>query len=356
MRIRLPGVLLCLVAAALAQERHSVREIIGFVRSAIQLKQPDAEVARALHRMVLTESLDDRVLIQLQSQGAGPKTVAELRRMMEAARALPKPAAPASTPEGRPGGLPQVEQQRMIEAAREAALHYTESLPDFLCTQAVRRYLDTDGHESWRLVDRLVIRLGYAERREDYRLLSINDRPSDRKYQDLAGTVSAGEFGSMLHEIFAPESRADFRWERQATLNQRRVDVFSYRVALADARYQLSYGEPGHRQSVTAGFHGLVYLDRETSRVVKFVLEADSIPADFPVRQATTEVDYDFAEIGGKLYLLPLRADVRLGTDGQVTRNDVQFVNYRKFSADASLSFDMPAPMPDEKTKEKKPW
>lgn len=355
MRLRVSGVLFCLVAAALAQERHSVREVTGFIRSAIQLRQSDAEVAKALHRMVLTESLDDRVLIQLQSEGAGPKTVAELRRLLEASRALPKPAAStAAAKPAAPAPSPE-EQDRMIAAAREAALHYTGSLPDFLCTQAVRRYLDTDGHESWRLADRLVIRLGYAEGHEDYRLLSIDDRPTDKNYQDLAGTVSAGEFGSMLHEIFAPESRAEFRWERQSTLNQRRVDVFSYRVALADARYQLSYGDPGHRQSVTVAFHGSVYLDRESSRVVKFVLEAGGIPADFPVRRAVTTVDYDFAEIGGKPYLLPLRADVRLGTEGQFARNDVQFVNYRKFSADASLSFDMPASMPDDKTKEKKP-
>jgi hypothetical protein len=98
-----------------------------------------------------------------------------------------------------------------------------------------------------------------------------------------------------------------------------------------------------------------VYVDRETSQVVKFVLEADNIPADFPLQRAVTTVDYDFAEVGGKPYLLPLRADVRLGTGQQTTRNDVQFVNYRKFSADATLSFDTPAPLPEDKTREKKP-
>jgi hypothetical protein len=34
----------------------------------------------------------------------------------------------------------------------------------------------------------------------------------------------------------------------------------------------------------------------------------------------------------------------RLGTDAQMTRNDVQFMNYRKFSADATLSFDTRLP------------
>jgi hypothetical protein len=347
----------CLSNAAFAQDRRSVRDVTGFVRSAVRLKQADGDVAKALHKLALTESMDDRTIFQLQSEGAGPRTVAELRRLMDAARALPKPTAPAAAARPTPAPAPSApDQKRLIEAARETALHYTEGLPDFLCTQAIRRYAGTDGNESWRLMDRLVVRLGYAERREDYKLISIDDRPTDKDYQALAGATSAGEFGSMLHEIFNPQSHAEFRWEREVTLHDRPVHVFSYQVALGDASYQLSYGtDPQHRQRVTTGFHGLVYVDRETSQVVKFVLEADHIPADFPLQRAVTTVDYDFAEVGGKPYLLPLRADVRLGTDAQMTRNDVQFVNYRKFSADTTLSFDTPAPLPEEKTREKKP-
>jgi hypothetical protein len=362
MRLPLPALIVCLCSACLcnaafAQDRRSVRDVTDFVRSAIQLKEADGDVAKALHKLALTESLDERTIFQLQSQGAGPKTVAELRRLMEAARALPKPAAPAASVKPELPPPPSAEdQKRVIEAARETALHYTEGLPDFLCTQAIRRYVDTDGKESWRLIDRLVVRLGYAERREDYKLISRNDRPTDQDYQALSGTTSAGEFGSMLHEIFNPQSHAEFHWDREVTLHDRPVHVFSYRVAPGDASYQLSYGtDPQHRQHVTAGFHGLVYVDRDTSQVAKCVLEADNIPADFPVQRAVTTVDYDLAEVGGKPYLLPLRADLRLGTAGQMTRNDVQFVNYRKFSADATLSFDTPAPLPEEKTKEKKP-
>jgi hypothetical protein len=260
MRLPMPALILCLGSsclchAAWAQDRRSVRDVTGFVRSAIQFKQPDADVAKALHKLALTESLDDRTIFQLQSEGAGPKTVAELRRLMEAARALPKPAAPVAA--AKPASPPPAsvpDQKRVIEAARETALHYTEGLPDFLCTQAIRRYVDTDGKESWRLMDRLVVRLGYAERREDYKLISVNDRPTDKDYQALAGTTSAGEFGSMLHEIFNPQSHAEFHWEREVTLHDRPVHVFSYRVALGDAGYQLSYStDPQHRQRVTTG-------------------------------------------------------------------------------------------------------
>jgi len=353
----MPALIVCVCLISSAQDRRSVRDVVGFVRSAVQLKQSDGDVAKALHRIALTESMDDRTILQLQSEGAGPKTVAELRRLLEAARALPKPAATAASSKPAASPPPSAEaREQIIEAAREIALHYTESLPDFLCTQAIRRYVDADGQESWRLMDRLVVKLGYAEHREAYKLVSVNDRPADQDYQSLEGSTSAGEFGSMLHEIFAPRSRTEFRWERETVFHERRMHVFSYRVALGDATYQLSYSpDPQHRQSVNTGFHGLVYVDRETNRVEEFVLEADSIPPDFPLLRASTSVEYDFAEVGGRPYLLPLRADVRLTTAIQATRNDVQFVNYQKFSADATLSFDTPAPLPEDKTREKKP-
>ena len=74
MRYRLlAGVLaVCLVAAA---QTLNLRELVGFVQSSEQLikegKQTDAEVAKYLAKVKLTERLDDRVIEELQSQGIG---------------------------------------------------------------------------------------------------------------------------------------------------------------------------------------------------------------------------------------------------------------------------------------------
>ena len=98
-----------------------------------------------------------------------------------------------------------------------------------------------------------------------------------------------------------------------------------------------------------------MYVDNATNRTVRIIAEADSIPADFPVHSATTTLDYDFVDISGKTFLLPLKSTTLMSADDYMTRNDTEFRIYRKYSAESEIKFDVndiPAPLPDDKTKE----
>jgi len=80
-------------------------------------------------------------------------------------------------------------------------------------------------------------------------------------------------------------------------------------------------------------------------------MEAEDIPPSFPIRQASTVLDYDFAKIADREYLLPLRAVVRMRQDKLLTKNEVEFRLYRKFAAEATITY-TPDPLPEEQTKE----
>ena len=45
------------------------------------------------------------------------------------------------------------EQAALLELASEAALRYSDSLPDFICTEVVRRTQDPQGNGRWRSLD-----------------------------------------------------------------------------------------------------------------------------------------------------------------------------------------------------------
>jgi hypothetical protein len=236
---------------------------------------------------------------------------------------------------------PSLDEQRPVLAqAREAALEYNRSLPDFICTQMVRRYDDMPG--MWRLKDTLEVKLTYFSQKEDYQLLTVNGRPSMRDYETVGGAVSEGEFGSLLRTVFLPESQTDFRWERWAMVRGRPAHVFSFRVEPEHSTYRITYlsGMGANRHDTPTGQHGLVFIDRETRRTLRIVANADHIPAGFPVRGVTTVLDFATTAIGGQSWLLPLRAEVRMTTPQFRTRNLVEFRNYRKFAADTRITFE----------------
>jgi hypothetical protein len=148
------AVLVC-AAAAYAAAGATVEDVVRTVRSAVESHRSDKELAGALRRQTLTERLDDSVIEALESQGAGAAAVEELVRLRDLSTAMPPGTAPRLFE--MPPAPPPEQVGQAIETARGAALQYHDGLPDFLCTETVRRYRDPTSKESWRAMDVLTI-------------------------------------------------------------------------------------------------------------------------------------------------------------------------------------------------------
>ena len=245
-------------------------------------------------------------------------------------------------------GLPAIAQQlepeqaSLLEQAREAAIEYSNSLPDFLCTEVVRRTHDPRGNGRWQDLDTLTVKLSYFGHREDYKLMEIDGKPTSLDYELVVGAWSAGEFGTRLHSLFDPRSQGDFRWKGWTTLRGRRVARFSYRIARENSSYELVYGsEPAERNATIVAYHGDVYVDEETHLALRLTLRTE-IPHGFPIHANESSVDYEFAEVGGRRYLLPSQAYSMAKSGKYAAENNVEFRGYRKFQAEATLTFDPP--------------
>ena len=81
---------------------------------------------------------------------------------------------------------------------------------------------------------------------------------------------------------------------------------------------------------------------------------ADDIPPEFPIKHVESTLDYDYTEISGHKFLLPLKGNVTATAADFLQKNDNEFRIYRKYEANSSISYDdanLP-PLPDDKTKE----
>jgi hypothetical protein len=313
----------------------SVNDVIALVRAGLARKDSDSQISNALRKVDLAEGMDPVVVEELESEGAGPKAVAELERLRDESRGLLKSVVAA--PLEVPPPPSKEEQERVLAGARTIALSYTKSLPDFICEQEVRRY--HGAKRGWDLKDTLTLRLSYFEQKEVYKLLTINGRKTALPYEALGGAVTQGEFGSLLRQIF---EGGGFRWDHWTNLRRRRTHVYAFRVTSTNSRYILEYRSGGEAVNAVTGLHGFVYVDAETGSVMRIAGEVDTIPSDFPVVSSSTLLDYDFTTVGKQAFLLPLRAEVRMATASIRTRNEVEFHSYRKFAAETSITFGDP--------------
>jgi hypothetical protein len=82
-------------------------------------------------------------------------------------------------------------------------------------------------------------------------------------------------------------------------------------------------------------------VDRETNRVLKITAVPSGIPANWQITAASEKLDYGFAETSGQKFFLPLHAQLNVtAQDGNQTRNEMEFGNYRKFTSEATLKFE----------------
>jgi hypothetical protein len=351
MRFRVMAVLMLLTVAAGAQPLR-LEQLKSFIESSQKQKLPDGDVAKYLKTVKLSEKLDDRLIEDWLALGIGPKTRAALELLRDQSKTLVTAHFAAPPPPDPPPS--SEEQGTIINEAREYALNYTKSLPNFLCTQVVRRKaapaagMRYDGEPSWQSLDTLTLRLSYFEQKEDYKLILLNNQMTTQDYKTLGGATSTGEFGSMLKEIFEPATEARFEWDHWGTLRGRRSMVFRYHVEQARSQWGIDYER---KQHIFPAYHGLVYIDKEMQVVTRVTLEAENIPASFPVHKAETILDYAFVDISGHDYLVPQKSQTDMSADGVLTRNEIEFRLYRKYSAEAEIKYDItPDPLPPDQT------
>ncbi len=334
---------------ALAMHAHAAltySQLRQFVQSSVDQKLKDKDIANYLKGQTVGFAITDELIEEFVGWGIGPRTLRSLEALKTKTASLPKPETAATKKQVRKQPPPPSEEERLriIEDARGLSQAYSTDLPNYVCLQVTRRYFDPTGTEmDWLKHDEIKTRVSYVDGREDYETLTINDAATTKGFQDLGGTVSTGEFGTILDSLFDEATAAEFNWARYALLRGRPAYAFQFKVPRHRSNWTLtsdgrSGGDKLHR--IRTGYEGLVYVDRDSGRVLRIDMKAVSIPSDFPMQEARSRLDFDFIEISDQEFLLPLKAQAYIRSGRLLTRNDLEFRLYRKFTAEATISFE----------------
>ncbi|HEX4310444.1 MAG TPA: VWA domain-containing protein [Acidobacteriaceae bacterium] len=235
-----------------------------------------------------------------------------------------------------PVALPtEAEIHDTIEAARQRALAWSETLPNFFCVETTDHSVDPSGHGDWHHKDTMIQIMRYIDHKESRTTLELNGQRSSVEADDLDFAHSVGEFGGMFQLVFDPSAKANFTWKESDVLDGQPVQVFGFKVDMANSNFDLT-GLNNRQHAV--GFHGLVYLDTATHSVRRITIDADDIPENLLVRASSISVDYSWVTINNHDYLMPLRGAISLREGKhQAVLNEFDFRNYRRFGAQVRI-------------------
>jgi hypothetical protein len=226
-----------------------------------------------------------------------------------------------------------------IEKAREQAAMFTESLPNYVCQEQMARFASQTHVVNWQPLDIVSTEVIYENGKEHYRKLAVNGKPTKKKIEELGGSWSTGEFGTVLVDVLSPATAADFRFRRRSRVGNRDAYVFDLDVDHEHSHWHVE----GPSQYILPAYRGSIWVDKETSRVLRIEMQAFSIPEEFPFDKVESATDYEFVRIGGdREFLLPVHAEnltCQRGTN-ICSRNVIDFRNYHKYAGEAEIKFE----------------
>ena len=226
----------------------------------------------------------------------------------------------------------------LIRKAAEAALEFTEVLPNYVCQEMMSRFESESQPANFRPVDVVTMEVVYENGRENYRNIAINNKPTNKSMEELPGARSTGEFGTVLIDLFSPATDADFRPHGTARIAGVTAKVYDFDVKRENSHWSLHFGA----QSYEPAFGGTVWIDPQTSRVLRIEMEAKGLPREFPEDHVESATDYQYVRLGdAQQYLLPVHAETLSCQRGTpyCSRNTIDFRNYHKYSGESTIQF-----------------
>ncbi|HUQ92479.1 MAG TPA: hypothetical protein VM120_12435 [Bryobacteraceae bacterium] len=224
----------------------------------------------------------------------------------------------------------------LLEKVSLRAATYSENLPNFICEQLIRRYQSGYTRHDWKLQDTVQIDVMYVDGKENYKNYRRNSKPVKLEDAQRTGTWSAGEYGSVLQDILSPATNAKFRYRKLDTIGGVETEVHEYVVEKANSHWDVKFGG----QSTKPKYRGAIWVNPKDLMVRRIEMEALELEPSYPVSHVEMTLEYGPVKINQQFYTLPTKSEnlACFTQSRDCVRNEMEFRNYRKFSAEATIS------------------
>jgi VWFA-related protein len=328
-----------LVLPASAAKRVTVEQLEQALAADSAAHRDDAEVARQLGELELSERLTGATLARFSAKlTLGPKAALALQLLGDQSAFLDPPVSelPATAPPDA------ATQQRMMDAARGYVIQTVPHLIDFFAIRNTYRFDDSPqvlvkGNWPVRAGLHLAGSTGQEVTFRDGKESRQAVRPSNSKSASVSqeqrekGLSSWGEFGPALAVVLTDAAKGSVSWSHWEETPAGLASVFHYSVPKSASHYAVNYccvhnnsipggGRWSHAAvgvqleipdaqdySETPGYHGSLSVDPNTGAILRITIEAE-MKSGSPLARAATVVEYGRIQIGDRSFICPVRS------------------------------------------------
>ncbi len=314
------ALLACVALPARAQKRLTIDQLESVLSEAVARHKPDAEIARQIAAIELSEQLTEASLERLKMRLApGTQTANALAFLADRwafldppVAELPRAAAPDSSA-----------QPRMLDATRNYVAKTLLLLPNFLATRTINRYDDspqTPARGGW------PVRAGMHLAGTSVREISVRDETQGQAAkersvasQEQSGLSSWGEFGYLPRVILSDTLQGTVTWSHWEQTTAGIAAVIHYAVPRSASHFEIvrTFGN-GYVHTAPA-YRGSLWVDPESGTIFRISIVIDR-KFICPVNSLA-------------LQLSIIDVNLRLGDGPTEWLNVASYTNYHRFAS-----------------------
>jgi len=336
-----------------SKKRISIKQL----QEILELDESDAEKAKQLSRLELTERMSERRLESLQRIAHGRRTRQELRILTDVSSFVNAPADEILN-DAPPDKAVQREMLSLTSGYLETTIH---KLPDLFAKRTTVRYQESPmyldstsaNYQPLHETDSWTTTIRYRNGHE-----VAETKPPKRK-PNAPELITYGVFGPALNGVLdAIEKNGGMEWVRWERGTQGRVAVFRYGVPTETSLRGVGLcclpdGNGTESFNRYAGYHEEISVDPKSGAILRLVVRTD-LKSTTPLTRSDILVEYGPVDIGGTTYICPVRSvsimrarSVRNLTDWDewfkmygpysTLLNDVSFGGYHVFRSNSRI-------------------
>ena len=218
-------------------------------------------------------------------------------------------------------------------------------VPNYTCLETIDRAKRTPPLRDFIPIDRTRLEVSVVGGKEMFA------RPGAHSFDDkdvtslvTEGLIGSGMFAGLARTLFVKE-KGTLRYKGKENLNGHASVRYDFRLTRQESGFNVEV----NKGLEPLGFKGSFWFDPATLDLMRLEANADALPVDLNVEEASIRTSYARTHIGNSDALLPNRSELTVTyLSGATYRDVIEFYGCHEYGSESKIRFDAPSAKPPE--------
>ena len=275
---------------------------------------------------------------------AGNGSVGALSPASEIVRpSLPKDDTKAAEDVGPAAG--QRPGDDRLASFKDSVRQVMTGVPNYTCLETIDRAKRTPPLRDFIPIDKTRLEVSVVGGKEMFA------RPGARSFDDkdvtslvTDGIIGSGMFAGLARTLFVKD-KGTLKYKGKESVDGHASVRYNFRLTRQESGFNVEV----NKRLEPLGFKGSFWFDPATLDLMRLEANADALPVDLNVEEASIRTSYARTHIGSSDALLPKRSELTVTyLSGATYRDAIEFEGCHEYGSESKIRFDAPSATPPE--------